>query len=62
MVFNTKRIQEPFLRNLPERASKAMPLKVFICQQENTKAVRSLRAKIVMRSLAKRPKNYHFCA
>ena len=53
MVFNTKRIQDPFLRNFPERASKAMPLKVFICRQENAKAVRSLGAKIVMRSLAK---------
>ena len=29
MVFNTKRIRDPFLRNFPERASKAMPLKSF---------------------------------
>ena len=53
MVFNTKRLQDPFLRNFSERASKAMPSKVFVCRQENAKAVRFLRAKIVMRSLAK---------
>ena len=42
MVFNTKRIHNSFSRNT---------FKSFICQQENKTAVRSLRAKIVTRSL-----------
>ena len=45
MVLNTKR-----RRNFPERA-KGMPSKV-LCLGRNSTGVRSLRAKIVMRSLA----------
>ena len=45
------------LKKFPQNAFKS-----FICRQENAAAVRPLRAKIVMRSLAavKKVKNHHF--